>query len=285
MVSVQQVGQEGLQENQGRDDAAQTSFARRESGGTPQPRLGRMGKVLQVRVSVAAVRESERVRAATPVQVPQQEEPAAVSAGIRRNLLRRIPETRAYSPHKKEIPMTSVSHGKPYAGNPHARFEEGASAPANPRRNALLHTWKKVLTGFIMIFFIILSIFCFLLFFPLFDYEDEILFTVMSPDAMYCATAFRRNAGATTDYSTCVTIGQAPGEKISEKGLVFVVSGCHKLSLEWKDKYLLIINTDAPPDKIFRKINQLGQIKILYMNSVCFSYLRSNNEFQVGRQT
>ena len=35
--------------------------------------------------------------------------------------------------------MTSVSHGKPCAGNPHARFEEGASAPESPRRNALLH--------------------------------------------------------------------------------------------------------------------------------------------------
>ena len=36
--------------------------------------------------------------------------------------------------------MTPVSHGKPCAGNPHARFEEGASAPENPRRNALLLT-------------------------------------------------------------------------------------------------------------------------------------------------
>ena len=35
--------------------------------------------------------------------------------------------------------MTPVSHGKPCAGNPHARFEEGASAQAEPRRNALLH--------------------------------------------------------------------------------------------------------------------------------------------------
>ena len=35
--------------------------------------------------------------------------------------------------------MTPVSHGKPCAGNPHARFEEGASAPEKPRRNALLH--------------------------------------------------------------------------------------------------------------------------------------------------
>ena len=38
--------------------------------------------------------------------------------------------------------MTSVSHGKPCAGNPHARFEEGASAPESPRRNALLHTLR-----------------------------------------------------------------------------------------------------------------------------------------------
>lgn len=35
--------------------------------------------------------------------------------------------------------MTPVSHGKPCAGNPHARFDEGASAPEKPRRNALLH--------------------------------------------------------------------------------------------------------------------------------------------------
>ena len=39
--------------------------------------------------------------------------------------------------------MTPVSHGKPCAGNPHARFEEGASASETPRRNALLHTNMK----------------------------------------------------------------------------------------------------------------------------------------------
>ena len=146
MVPVQQVGQEGLQESQGRDDAAQVASARRGSDKASQPRLGRMGKVLQVRVSVAAVRESERLRAVSPVQVPQQEEPAAVSAEIRRDLLRRTTETRACSPHEKEVlPMTPVSHGKPCAGNPHARFEEGASASETPRRNALLHsTYPKL---------------------------------------------------------------------------------------------------------------------------------------------
>ena len=38
--------------------------------------------------------------------------------------------------------MTPVSHGKPCAGNPHARFEEGASALETPRRNALLHNTR-----------------------------------------------------------------------------------------------------------------------------------------------
>ena len=39
--------------------------------------------------------------------------------------------------------MTTVSHGKPYAGNPHVRFEEGASESAKPSRKALLHTqWQ-----------------------------------------------------------------------------------------------------------------------------------------------
>ena len=38
--------------------------------------------------------------------------------------------------------MTPVSHGKPCAGNPHARFDEGASASEEPRRKALLHIDK-----------------------------------------------------------------------------------------------------------------------------------------------
>ena len=40
--------------------------------------------------------------------------------------------------------MTPVSHGKPCAGNPHARFDEGAPASEKPRRNALLH---KIIDG------------------------------------------------------------------------------------------------------------------------------------------
>ena len=39
--------------------------------------------------------------------------------------------------------MIPVSQGKPYAGNPHVRFEERASAQAAPRRSALLHTRNR----------------------------------------------------------------------------------------------------------------------------------------------
>jgi len=40
--------------------------------------------------------------------------------------------------------MTPVSHGKPCAGDPHARFDEGASASEKPRRNALLRKRNAV---------------------------------------------------------------------------------------------------------------------------------------------
>ena len=43
--------------------------------------------------------------------------------------------------------MTTVSHGKPYAGNPHVRFEEGASESAKPSRKALLHRPKGETRG------------------------------------------------------------------------------------------------------------------------------------------
>ena len=50
--------------------------------------------------------------------------------------------------------MMPVSQGKPCAGNPHARFEEGASAPETPRRNALLHkgicTAKKTTCRYVL---------------------------------------------------------------------------------------------------------------------------------------
>ena len=43
--------------------------------------------------------------------------------------------------------MTPVSHGKPCAGNPHARFDEGAPASEKPRRNALLHSGSMIALG------------------------------------------------------------------------------------------------------------------------------------------
>ena len=52
--------------------------------------------------------------------------------------------------------MTPVSHGKPCAGNPHARFEEGASALETPRRNALLH--KKETREYMRVFGIALAV-------------------------------------------------------------------------------------------------------------------------------
>ena len=37
----------------------------------------------------------------------------------------------------------TVSHGKPYAGKPHVRFDEGAGVP-DKGRSALLHEWRVV---------------------------------------------------------------------------------------------------------------------------------------------
>ena len=47
--------------------------------------------------------------------------------------------------------------GKPYAGNPHVRFEEGTGAPRHSGRSALLHNKKVV---FVRLFFLGISFFC-----------------------------------------------------------------------------------------------------------------------------
>ena len=47
--------------------------------------------------------------------------------------------------------MTPVSHGKPCAGTPHARFEEGASASETPRRSALLHQGRQCIAFIVLL--------------------------------------------------------------------------------------------------------------------------------------
>ena len=41
----------------------------------------------------------------------------------------------------KEVSAMTVSHGKPYAGKPHVRFDEGAGVPGKGR-SALLHEYE-----------------------------------------------------------------------------------------------------------------------------------------------
>ena len=51
----------------------------------------------------------------------------------------RITDSGVLSLMRQWLKVQQLSHGKPCAGNPHARFDEGASASEEPRRNALLH--------------------------------------------------------------------------------------------------------------------------------------------------
>ena len=48
------------------------------------------------------------------------------------------PKDGASDVNSKEVSAMTVSHGKPYAGKPHVRFDEGAGVPGKGR-SALLH--------------------------------------------------------------------------------------------------------------------------------------------------
>ena len=43
---------------------------------------------------------------------------------------------------KKSMTTVKTLHGKPYAGNPHVRFDEGAGAPRHSGRSALLYMFE-----------------------------------------------------------------------------------------------------------------------------------------------
>ena len=52
---------------------------------------------------------------------------------------------------RKMKTKTAVLSGKPDAGNPHVRFDEGEVASAKPRRGSLLH--KHMVRGFVCLAF------------------------------------------------------------------------------------------------------------------------------------
>jgi len=111
--------------------------------------------------------------------------------------------------------------------------------------------------------FLVLPIWCLVLTSCLSPCDNEVLQEVPSPEGSYKAVVFQRDCGATTDFSTRVSVLPQGSEAPKGGGNVFVVdtsngaapvgpSGGPRVSVEWVADRRLVIAYD-PRARTFRK--------------------------------
>jgi hypothetical protein len=88
--------------------------------------------------------------------------------------------------------------------------------------------------------------------------DNSIVKEVTSPDGEYVATAFIRDCGATTSFSPQVYL-RKKGEKVGEKGNVFIGNHSESINVEWLSSQELRISSDC---EVVRKEDSFGDIKI-----------------------
>jgi hypothetical protein len=94
---------------------------------------------------------------------------------------------------------------------------------------------------------------------------DEVTSESIGPDRASKATLFTRNCGATTDFSTIVSIHR-PDNSFSDEGdFVFVAKGQGNIQLKWISAKALEIHCEGRERKyVFRRVTALGDIDISY---------------------
>jgi hypothetical protein len=103
---------------------------------------------------------------------------------------------------------------------------------------------------------------------PLFSCSDTVLTEVVSPDKKHVATVFERDAGATSDYSTLVTVRRILDCFNTEKNRIFVLAGRHVVTVSWDTGTNLYVRYDAQVGDIFKQDNTtIDSIKVTYQGT------------------
>lgn len=104
----------------------------------------------------------------------------------------------------------------------------------------------------------------------LFPCGDTVLSNIKSPDGLYSATLYERNCGATTGFSTLITVSNA-GQMATpddDDHVVFIASVPPVLRLRWESSTVLSIaspdGAPIPAREIFRQQKNWNRVQILY---------------------
>lgn len=94
--------------------------------------------------------------------------------------------------------------------------------------------------------------------------EDTIQDEVRSPRDNYAAVLSIRNCGATTDYSSRVTVSGS-GTSSREEDVVFVVKGEPEIRVTWQEDTVLQISCEGcKAEDVFKQANGWRQVSIHY---------------------
>ena len=94
---------------------------------------------------------------------------------------------------------------------------------------------------------------------------DQVLSESASPNGVLIATSFVRNCGATTDFSSIVSLHRKSDGLGTDQDMVFVAKGRHQLSLRWSDATTLAVRCDTcSRASIFRQVAIAGDVNIDY---------------------
>jgi hypothetical protein len=95
--------------------------------------------------------------------------------------------------------------------------------------------------------------------------SDDIKLEQSGPDGSLKATWFVRNCGATTDFSTIVSVHRSDNSYKDDGSIVFVAKGRGRLRVRWDDaRHLRIECAGCQRNDVFKEITVLGDVNISY---------------------
>ena len=91
--------------------------------------------------------------------------------------------------------------------------------------------------------------------------EDVIKRSVQSPDGAYVATWYIRDCGATTKYSSQVSVRRS---RTSEDEVIFVLGRDYEIRMNWKNESVLEVTCDCVDPEVFKRITNWQGVTIDY---------------------
>jgi hypothetical protein len=98
--------------------------------------------------------------------------------------------------------------------------------------------------------------------------STEVVQGSRSPDGVLQATWYTKNCGATTDFSTVVSVHRPDTSYKDDSDIVFVAKGRQTIKLTWTAPHQLSVECDScGRASIFREVTKIGDIDVSFPGS------------------